>query len=255
MSAKDLRIHPISSADARRVTRALHYSGKVVPNSQLHLGVFYRGRCGGVLSFGPSIDKRRMAGLVTGSKLNEFIELNRMCLADWLPRNGESRSLAVAMRILRKRHPILKWVVSFADGCQCGDGTIYRASGFVLTGIKRNTSLLRAPDGSVVAKKTLDNTRTSDGRYMSSRAAASGFQPLEGFQLRYVYFLDPSWRQRLSVEEIPFSAIDDLGAGMYRGEKRRGKHRGDATPIQGGEGGSSPTSALHPNGGDEGGDS
>lgn len=245
MSAKEIRLYPISSGDARRVVTALHYSGKVVQNSQLHLGVFHRDRCGGVLSFGPSIDKRRMAGLVAGSKLNEFIELNRMCLADWLPRNGESRSLAMAMRILRKRHPILRWVVSFADGCQCGDGTIYRASGFVLTGIKRNTSLLRAPDGTVVAKKALDHTRTPDGRYLSALAAADGFEPLRGFQLRYVYFLDPAWRARLAVEEIPFSEIDKLGAGMYRGERRRGKHRGDAPPNRGGEGGSNPTPTLH----------
>lgn len=42
---------------------------------------------------------------------------------------------------------------------------------------------------------------------------------LEGFQLRYVYFLDKSYRKRLTVPELPFSAIDEAGAGMYKGEK------------------------------------
>jgi hypothetical protein len=41
---------------------------------------------------------------------------------------------------------------------------------------------------------------------------------VKGFQLRYVYFLDKSYRQRLTVPEIPFSKIDELGAGMYKGE-------------------------------------
>jgi hypothetical protein len=40
------------------------------------------------------------------------------------------------MRMIQKHYPHVEWVISFADGCQCGDGTIYRAAGFVLTGIK-----------------------------------------------------------------------------------------------------------------------
>ena len=34
-----------------------------------------------------------------------------------------------------------------------------------------------------------------------------------------MYFIDPSSRQRLTVPEIPFSRIDEMGAGMYKGEK------------------------------------
>jgi hypothetical protein len=49
---------------------------------------------------------------------------------------------------------------------------------------------------------------------------AAGFRPLDGFQLRYIYFLDPSWRARLTVPELPYSAIDEAGAGMYRGVKK-----------------------------------
>lgn len=146
-SAKDLIVKPISAADANRIVKALHYSGKVVQNSQLHLGVFLNGRCGGAMQFGPSLDKRKIQGLVRGTLWNEFIELNRMAFADWLPRNSESRCIGYAMRWIRKTYPHIKWVVSFADGTQCGDGTIYRASGFVLTGIKENDQIWEAPSG------------------------------------------------------------------------------------------------------------
>ena len=44
-------------------------------------------------------------------------------------------------------------------------------------------------------------------------------QVLQGFQLRYVYFIDKNTRKRLTVPEIPFSKIDEMGAGMYKGEK------------------------------------
>lgn len=39
-----------------------------------------------------------------------------------------------------------------------------------------------------------------------------------GFQLRYVYFMGPKWRKRLTVPELPFSEIDRRGTGMYKGE-------------------------------------
>ena len=42
---------------------------------------------------------------------------------------------------------------------------------------------------------------------------------MEGYQLRYIYFIDKAYRARLTVPEIPFSKIDEVGAGMYKGEK------------------------------------
>lgn len=50
--------------------------------------------------------------------------------------------------------------------------------------------------------------------------AAAGFKPLDGYQLRYIYFINPSARERLTVPILPFSRIDEMGARMYKGEKR-----------------------------------
>lgn len=46
-----------------------------------------------------------------------------------------------------------------------------------------------------------------------------GATPIPGYQLRYIYFIDKAKRQDLTVPEVPFSKIDELGAGMYKGEK------------------------------------
>ena len=35
---------------------------------------------------------------------------------------------------------------------------------------------------------------------------------LSGFQLRYIYFIDKSYRKKLTVQEIPFSRIDEMGS-------------------------------------------
>lgn len=219
--AKNILLRPVSAAEANALVKRVHYSGKVVQNSQIHIGVFYGGKLEGAMQFGPSIDKHRTQGLVSGTQWHQFTELNRMAFSEALPRNSESRAIAIAIKMLRKHAPQVKWVITFADGTQCGDGTIYRASGFVLTGIKRNNQILQMPDGTLIAKKTLDNPNhmTADGRFGSSLARERGAIPLFGFQLRYVYFIDPTWRKRLTVPEVPFSAIADMGARMYRGNR------------------------------------
>ena len=45
------------------------------------------------------------------------------------------------------------------------------------------------------------------------------YKPLDGFMLRYVYFIDRRCKEKLTVPIIPFSKIDEMGAGMYKGEK------------------------------------
>lgn len=269
MSAKEILVKPISRQDADRIVKACHYSGKVVQNSQLHFGVFLNGKCGGAMQFGPSLDKRKIQGLVSGTSWNGFIELNRMAFADWLPRNSESRAIGVALRMIRKAYPHIEWVVSFADGTQCGDGTIYRASGFVLTAIRENNQIWAAPSGEKFAKLSLTDstskkeqakaaqvvsrTTLTKGKHIQGTGGASmkqfqdaGWKPLPGFQLRYIYFLNPTAKSRLTVPILPFSEITRRGAGMYLGKpKRAGSDTTDTAGLQPAEGGSIPTPALH----------
>lgn len=218
---KEITIKVIPASVANPFVKAHHYSGKIVPNSQLHFGAFLDGRLHGVLSYGCSMDKRKTMALVEGTGWNEFLELNRMAFDDYLPRNSESYCIGATLRMIKKQAPHIKWVISFADATQCGDGTIYRASNFVLTGIKKNTQIIELESGKRVAKKTLDNKNfpSINGRYFSNVLLEQGRgHYVDGYQLRYIYFLDKNYRKRLTVPIIPFSEIDKRGAGMYKGE-------------------------------------
>lgn len=142
-----------------------------------------------------------------------------MAFSDRLPRNSESRAMAVAFRLIRKHYPHIEWVVSFADGTQCGDGAIYRASGFVLTGLRKNKTILRLPDGTIVADITLNTEAHAITGKNAGWWKRNGAVSLEGFQMRYIYFLNPAAKDRLTVPIIPFSKIEEIGASMYKGEK------------------------------------
>lgn len=256
MGAKDIVLKPITPTRAREAVVRLHYSGTYVNNTQLNIGVFLNGDLEGVMMFGPSMDKSKIQGLVRGTGWNEFIELNRMAFSDRLPRNSESRAIAVAMKLLKKHAPHIKWVVSFADAAQCGDGTIYRASGFVLTGVKQNNTLYRFPTGDVIAGMTLEANFDSAkvqklcadmgvvNKYRTRTAWRKlGARPVPGYQLRYLYFLDKTARARLAVPEIPFNRIDEIGARMYKGVPLAPAPPA-ATRLPGADGGAKPTPGL-----------
>lgn len=211
MSAKDIVLSIVTPAVGNAFIKKHHYSGKVVPNSQLHFGVYLNKVLHGVLSFGPSMKKDLVIGLVSGTGWNEFIELNRMALDNALPKNSESRAIAIALKLIKKNAPHIKWVISYADGTQCGDGTIYRASGFVLTGIKKNSGMRIDENGVAQSRMTFTAHRPNE------KEAFRKMKVLEGFQLRYIYFLDQKCRKLLTVPEVPFSKIKEVGATMYKG--------------------------------------
>ncbi len=249
-TVKDLVVKSIDSVAARKVVARYHYSGKSTQNSQIHFGVYWNGRLEGVLQFGPSIDKRRMAQNL-GIGFNESLELNRMAFSDVLPKNSESRAIAVCLRILKKAYPHLRVIISFADACQCGDGTIYRASGFKLHSYKKNNSLLDAGGGAVefnhgtkkrqmvVAKKSLDNQIGPDGKYLSSKLK---LKPIPGYQMKYLYFFDKGLERRFQfVDKIPADVR------MYKGKKpseRVSSVESGTSSSQEEGGGESPTDTL-----------
>ena len=203
--AKELNLRVIPSRIANDFIKRHHYSGKVVNNSRLHFGVFYKDQLHGVMSYGNSLDKSKIIGLVSGTKWNEFIELNRMAFDDVLPKNSESRAISLSIKMIKKNAPHVKWIISFADACQCGDGTIYRASNFILTGIKENEALYQLPNGEVIHQLTLQSSPkqsrpelngkclydVSGGTYsLKAWQKISKAIPIKGYQLRYIYFID-----------------------------------------------------------------
>jgi hypothetical protein len=214
--AKEIDVKIISSSVANEFVKQYHYSGKVVPNSNLHFGCFLDNKLHGVLSYGTSMDKRKVLPMVKDTLWNEMLELNRMAFDDYLPKNSESRCISITLKLIRKNAPHIKWILSYSDGTQCGDGTIYRASGFYLTGIKENKTILEW-NGKIIADKTLNNGNYKKMGMSAGEAKRQGAKALKGFQLRYIYLLNKECE--LMVPIIPFNKIDEIGAGMYKGEK------------------------------------
>lgn len=209
--AKEIIVKVIPAKIANEFVKKHHYSGKVVNMSTLHFGAFLDNKLHGVLSYGPPMDKRNVLKLVDSGKTtdnekwNEMLELNRMAFNDYLPKNSESRCIAISIKLIKQNAPQIKWILSYSDATQCGDGTIYRASGFQLTQINKNSTIYKLANGEVVAKR-------GDSKYNFN-----GSKAMQGYQNRYIYLIDKTCK--ITVPILPFSKIDELGAGMYKGKK------------------------------------
>jgi hypothetical protein len=235
--AKEIIVKVIPAKVANEFVKRYHYSGKVVNNSSLHFGAFLDGKLHGVMSYGSPMDKSKVLGLVVPSLWNEMLELNRMAFDDYLPKNSESRCIAISVMLLRKHAPHIKWLLSFSDGTQCGDGAIYRASGFVLTQIKTSTKdlwelpadLAHLSKGKPTVHRMTIQCKTSTISHWCVNKYKTHNVPMEklqadnggvlhgGNQLRYIYLIDKTCK--ITVPILPFSKIDELGAGMYKGQK------------------------------------
>lgn len=240
-TAKDIVIKVIPSSVANPFVRRVHYSKTVMNTSRLHFGVFYNQNLHGVMSYGCPLDRSKVLGLVVDENgqpapWNDMLELNRMAFDDVLPKNSESRAISISIKMIRKNAPHIKWLLSFADGTQCGDGTIYRASGFKLTGFSSGSMWL-LPDYLVqlngglktAHRMKIQNKSSPISKWILGQTGGKNIQVeecvkrfggtlLDGYMLRYIKILDD--RYHLAVKEIPYSAIHEKGAGMYKGEKR-----------------------------------
>lgn len=228
--AKEIIVKVIPSRIANEFVKKYHYSGSVSKTSSLHFGCFLDGKLYGVLSYGSPMVKNKVIGLVEPTLWNNMLELNRMVFTEYLPKYSESRCIAISIKLIKKNAPHVKWLLSYSDSSQCGDGTIYRASGFYLTQIKKNTAIGILPYGEKIVRMTLTNAKANgylsllkkkynpkEGEGVIQKWINVGLQWIEGFQLRYIYLIDKTCK--ITVPILPFSKIDEMGAGMYKGEK------------------------------------
>ncbi len=226
--AKEIIVKVIPAKIANEFVKKHHYSGKSVNTVLLSFGCFLDDKLHGVLQYGNPLSKKLLIGLVENTGWSDFLELNRMAFDEYLPKYSESRCIAISIKLLKKNAPHIKWIVSFADGTQCGDGTIYRASGFYLTAINKNKGIIKMPDGLVTHTTAFNpmgngsgNVKRKynwqEGKSKMAQFKQLGVKTLEGFQLRYIYLIDKTCK--ITVPILPFSKIDEMGAGMYKGKK------------------------------------
>ena len=201
----DLTVVCIAIRVAKVLIVCHHYLHTLPGATAMAFGVLLDGRLLGALTLGAG--PSNVFRFVERATPRDCITLTRLWLSDELPPNAESRFIGIVLRNLA-HHTDLKFVVSYADPAAGHVGTIYQASNWLYLGMSQATPLYRLDGESPRHSRSFSHVF---GTRNVSHFAALGVclrkvpqQPKH----RYLYPLDPSCRERLSVPVLPYPKIE-----------------------------------------------
>jgi hypothetical protein len=200
----DFQVKEIDKDLARETIIKNHYSKKCYNGTYVNLGVFIKGEFLGVLQYGYAMNPASGGSLVTGTEMNQYLELNRMWIADDVGKYPESKAISYSIKYIKGKLKTIKWIQSFADERCGGLGIVYQACSFRFYG--EHTSSFWELDG-----ETFHNSIKT-----SEKAGRRGFNLLNDpknkdrviqhtlRQFRYIKFLDKSWIKKCNKTEKPY---------------------------------------------------
>ena len=131
-------VEQINSSKANKFTEVYHYSGTGFKKAILNLGVF---RCEdnllvGVLQWGCSYQNNiRLDRYVKDNiQKDEYLELNRFCMADSEGKNSESQGISLGIKWIKQHKPEIKLLVSYSGRKEGNYGYIYQATNWEYLG-------------------------------------------------------------------------------------------------------------------------
>lgn len=145
-----LEVRPIPIYLARPWILDRHYAHRMPAVS--HIFGLFTDVLAGVCTFGPPARQLNNGKGIFGGKLEtSTFELNRLVVADQLPKNALSRFVSGALKQL----PAPCCVVSYADANQGHHGYIYQATNWCYTGLTTPELEYISPDGVAIHPRTV----------------------------------------------------------------------------------------------------
>ena len=181
-----------------------HYSKKFYNATYIHLGLFNENDIIGVLQYGYAMNPASCASVVDGTQKNEYLELNRMWIADDVGQYPESRAISYSIKYIKRKYPKIKWIQSFADERCGGFGIVYQACSFSYYGEHKSDFW------------ELDGETFHNSIKTSIKAGKRGFLLLNDLknkerikkyslrQFRYIKFLDKREKKKCLLKEQPY---------------------------------------------------
>jgi hypothetical protein len=208
-----LQIILLSHPEAKNLLVQNHYLHSFPGGTKLIFGVFVHHQLKGALTFGvgPYLGYK----IVDDACPDDVVTLTRLWLSDELPYNSESRVLGMVLRSLKK-DTSLKFVLTYTDPDAGHLGVIYQASNWLYTGLSSATPLYDIGDGILHHSRSLAHQLgTHSIRYLTSQRFDIKTVP-QFPKHRYIYFLDESWRSRLTVPILPYPKKEQNADGNRR---------------------------------------
>jgi hypothetical protein len=201
-------VKEIDRKDANKIIIKNHYSKKVYNGTYVNLGVFINGLLKGVLQYGYAMNPASGGSVVEGTELNQYLELNRMWIADNVGEYPESKAISYSIKYIKGKLKTIKWIQSFADERCGGLGIVYQACSFNFYG-EHTSSFWEL--GDTVYHNTSMTVAKKSQRYINNVGGCKFLQinkedaiKHELRQFRYIKFLDKSWIKKCTKKQQPY---------------------------------------------------
>ena len=131
-------VDQINSSKANKFTEVYHYSGTGFKKATLNLGIFRQedNLLVGVLQWGSSYQNNIRLDRYVKDKItkDEYLELNRFCMADSEEKNSESQGISLGIKWIKQHKPEIKLLVSYSGRKEGNYGYIYQATNWEYLG-------------------------------------------------------------------------------------------------------------------------
>ena len=131
-------IDQINSSKANKFTEVYHYSGTGFKKAKLNLGIFRKEDqlLVGVLQWGVSYQESIRLDRYVKEPITkeEYLELNRFCMADSEGKNSESQGISLGIKWIKQNMPEIRLLVSYSGRKEGNYGYIYQATNWEYLG-------------------------------------------------------------------------------------------------------------------------
>ena len=183
---EELKIMPIANKLGRGFVAQHHYAVISPPISKLSLGLFHRDKLVGVAIWGYGTrPKHTIKKIFPPLEVENYLELNRLCVLDSMPRNTESRFLSMMFGYIKDNFPLVKVLYSWADGLRGKPGYVYQASSFLYGGFIWS-QFYATKDGEVIHPRFLITRYGTRAKKLTQKL---GLMKIKGYQYRYCRFV------------------------------------------------------------------
>tara|TARA_R100001510_G_scaffold57728_1_gene67203 strand:- start:2843 stop:3496 length:654 start_codon:yes stop_codon:yes gene_type:complete len=153
---KSLKLAWVDHAAAKKAVFRWHYSRTMPIGKLAKIGVFEDNKYIGCVIYGRGASPKVLKKEANLESNAQFVELVRVALDKH--ENPVSKILAISIKVLKKRSPNLKAIVSFADTKQGHLGKIYQAGNWIYTGLGAVNSESYILHGKAVHNRTITQT-------------------------------------------------------------------------------------------------
>lgn len=207
-----------------------HYSHTVPKNRWRSFGVYYKGKLKGAMQLGYGITPHKKKHICKHITRTNYKEFDRMWLSDDLSKNSESLVIGLLLRLIKKKYPKIRFIITYADGTVDNVGTIYQASNFIYLG-KIRAMFFSPKRGERVHPITMWH-RHGTQKWGVLKKIYPRLRKIKGWHYRYIHSFSKKFQKGLLKNAVPYPSLNEGGeAGEVSGRETPDNQSGGVGAI------------------------